>query len=195
MNEMSLGRQRLVALVLLLAVIVAVWGLVVLPVIDGFADRSVARDDLLATYIRNDRMVADIPAWRVEARRQKKTQAPFAIVVPAAGMGHEVLSKRLSRAVIAVGGTMLSSQTVRTRLPPDWAGVQSDIQLSIGQLAQILARLQNEEPYVVVDFISVGVIPPRQPGGLQNLAVRIAISAPLRIAPAPPGAGALARHA
>lgn len=195
MKAMSVLQQRLLALALLLVFAAAAWLLVVLPVIDGFADRSVVRDDLLAAYARNDRMMAGIPAWRMEIKQQKKTQAPFALEAPSLEMGHEILSKRMSQTVLGVGGTILSTQGVRTKLPPNWIGEQSDLQLSISQLAQLLTRFQNEEPYVVVDFLSVGVIPPSQPGGLQRLAVRIAISAPLRLGSQSPQPGAVARHA
>jgi hypothetical protein len=140
-------------------------------------------------------MMAGIPAWRMEIKQQKKTQAPFALEAPSLEMGHEILSKRMSQTVLGVGGTILSTQRMRSQLPLNWIGEQSDLQLSISQLVQLLTRFQNEEPYVVVDFLSVGVIPPSQPDGLQSLAVRLAISAPLRVDSQPSRPRAVASHA
>jgi hypothetical protein len=183
------------AIALLMGCAAGLWRFAILPLATGFLERQDARIRLLAAYARNDRMIAGLPAWRLEAEQQARTASAFAIVAPTMAVGNEALRQRMAQAVRAAGGTVLSTQMRQTDLPANWIGVQSDLKLTLSQLTAVLARFQNEEPYVVVDFLSVALNQERQPGGPESLMVRLAISAPLRINSPPPESRTAPGHA
>lgn len=187
--------RRLVAIGLLVCGLAAVWEFAVSPILEGFSRRRETRAELLAAYARNDHLIAGLSAWRMEAEQQARTQARFAIAAPTAGVGSEALIQRMSGTVRAAGGTVLATQPVPSGLPPNWIGVQSDLRITLSQLTAVLARFQNEEPYVVVDFLSVAVSPQRQPGSPESLAVRLAISTLLRVSSPPAQPRTASRHA
>ncbi len=195
MRAISSRERRLVAVGLLLCCIAGIWEFAVMPLLDGFAMRAETRTDLLAAYARNDSILAGLPAWRREAEQQTRTASRFAISAPTAVVGVETLTQRISQVVRAAGGTVQSTQEVQADLPRTWIGVQSDLRLTISQLNAVLARFENEEPYVVVDYLSIAVNPERRPGGAESLAVRMAISAPVRVDPQPARPRTVARHA
>jgi len=195
MRALSSREQRLLAIGLLMCVVVGTWQLLIQPLVDGFAERSETRADLLGAFALNDRILAGLPVWRMEAEHQAQTAARFTISAPTTNVGSEYLVQRISRTVRAAGGAVLSTQVIYADLPQHWIGVQSDLQLTVSQLNAVLTHIQNEEPYVVVDFLSIGINPPRQLGGAESLTVRIAISAPLHISTPAVGPGTVARHA
>jgi hypothetical protein len=187
--------QRLLAAGLLLCCLAGIGEFIILPIVDGFIDRREALAELSAAYIRNDHVIAGLPAWRMEAEEQAKTAGRFAIVAPTAAVGNEALVQRMSQTVRAAGGTVLSTQKVQSDLPRNWIGIQSDLRLTLSQLTTVLAHFQNEEPYVVVDFLSVGVATRRGPDEPESLAIRLAISTLLRVSPPPAQPRAIVRHA
>lgn len=194
MRAFTAREQRLIAVGLLLCTVLGAWNLVLMPLVDGFLQRSQQRDDLRAEYLRNDRILAGLPVWRTDAQKQSKTAARFGITAPNKTAGVEILRRRLSSAAVTVGGTVLSQQEVQANLPAGWIGVQGDLRLSMSQMKTLLERFQNEEPYVVVDYLTIGIGTVR-PGEPQTLAVRLAISAPLRSDAPPSGPRKTARHA
>ncbi|MEJ1970190.1 MAG: type II secretion system protein GspM [Rhizomicrobium sp.] len=195
MRPLAARERSLVAIALLLAGAAAVWNFVAVPVAEGFAERAERRAELRATYVRNDRVLAGLPGWRMEAEQQAQTAARFAIDAPSTVVGVQALTTRLSQSVRGAGGSVLSSQQAQMSLPDGWIGISSNLRLNMTQLNAVLARLQSEEPYVVVDYLSIGVEPRRQPGEAQSLVVRLDISSPVRVSPGPARTRTVAGHA
>ncbi|MBV9990745.1 MAG: hypothetical protein JOZ72_05575 [Alphaproteobacteria bacterium] len=180
MRPLEPRERRIVALAILVAALVVVYYGLVDPIIGGFIGRAEERSDLVATYERNQRVLAGISTWRAEADQQTATQSQYAITAPTKVLAAENLKQRLTRLATQVGGT---AQGV-TDLPSDTDNsvrVRADLQLTMTQLYKSLTRLENEAPYVVVGYVSVVADRAVQTGHLATMDVRIEVSAPVRI--------------
>jgi Type II secretion system (T2SS), protein M subtype b len=177
-----LPRERmLVAIGLLIAVFAVVWLGVLSPLIDGFVERSDQRESLLMLYARNQRILAGIPVWREQAEEQKASASKFELTAPTEALAAEALKSRLNKLSDDVGGTVQSIQDIQEDVPAGWIRVRADLQLTDGQLYKCLARLESEEPYVVVEHLSIAADNALQTGHLGPMAVRIEVSAPVRL--------------
>lgn len=180
MRPLEPRERKVVAVAILLAALVVVWYALVNPLLVGFIDRAEERSELLATYQKNQRVLAGIANWREEADQQSATQSQYAIVAPTKVLAAENLKQRLNRLANMVGGSV---QTV-SELPAEsdgWVRVRADMQLTMSQLYKSLSRLENEAPYVVVGYVSVVADRAVQTGHLATMDVRIEVSAPVRI--------------
>src|SRR5215468_7950978 len=106
MRTFSARERRLIAVGLLIAAIAVIVLGVFVPIIGGFALRAEERSDLLATYDRNQRVLADIPNWRAEAEHQKKSEEDFAISAPTEALAAEKLKGRITQMTNNEGGTV-----------------------------------------------------------------------------------------
>ena|ERR1700761_1431422 len=195
MKVISGREQRLVAIALLLLLIFGFTDFAIMPLIEGFVTRAQSREDLMAQYARNDRVLAGLPGWRLQAQAQLQTVSRFAIIAPTMAVGMEMLKQRVTQDVRAAGASPQAFQPTEADIPKGWIGVRGDLQLTLSQLDAMLIRLQNEEPYVVIDYLSIAALGNQQPGEPQTLAVRIALSSPLRLDPPSSKPGATAGHA
>jgi hypothetical protein len=180
MRPLEPRERKIVAVAILVAALVLVWYALVNPLLVGFIDRAEERSELLATYQKNQRVLAGISNWREEADAQTATQSQYAIVAPTKVLAAENLKQRLNRLANMVGGSV---QTV-SELPDEsegWVRVRADMQLTMSQLYKSLTRLENEAPYVVVGYVSVVADRAVQTGHLATMDVRIEVSAPVRI--------------
>lgn len=180
MRPLEPRERKVVAVAILLAALVVVWYALVNPLLVGFIDRAEERSELLATYQKNQRVLAGIANWREEADEQTASQSQYAIVAPTKVLAAENLKQRLNRLANMVGGSV---QTV-SELPAEsdgWVRVRADMQLTMSQLYKSLSRLENEAPYVVVGYVSVVADRAVQTGHLATMDVRIEVSAPVRI--------------
>ncbi|GAA0528326.1 hypothetical protein FHS83_002295 [Rhizomicrobium palustre] len=192
--RLSPREKKLAAFALLFALVALIWYGALLPIIDGFADRAEARVDLREQYSRNDHILAGLAGWRMAAKQQSDTEARFSIVAPTRQVGIEIINRRIAQTARAVGGTVVASQEVHSGIPRDWISVRSDMRLTLGQLNAVLTRLQSEEPYVVVDYLSIGTAGNPQSSEPDSLAVRLEVSAHLHIETTP-ASGANPDHA
>jgi type II secretion system (T2SS) protein M len=181
MRQLAPRESRLVAVGILVALIAAIWFGLIEPVIGGFVDRAGERRDLLATYARNERVLAGIAAWREQADSQKETARDFALVAPTEALAAEMLKQRLNRLTGQVGGTVQSVSDIQADVPTGWVRVRADLQLTMSQLYKSLARLESEAPYVVVGYVSVAADRASQTGHLATMDVRVEISAPVQL--------------
>jgi general secretion pathway protein M len=180
MNHLSLRERRLVAVLILVALIAGVWFFAVSPVLAGFTARQAERQSLLALYQRNQRLLDAVPVWRAEAERQKRSASTFAVVATSDLQAQEALRDRITNAVLAVGASAPSVQDRQGDIRPGWIGARADVQLTQDQLNQSLRRLETEEPYVVVDYISITAERAFRSGRAEPLDVRLDVSAPFR---------------
>jgi general secretion pathway protein M len=184
MNGLSARERRLVAVAILIGVMAAIWLAVVAPLTGGFAAREAERQGLLADYRRNQRLIASIPSLRAQAEAQKRTAQAYALSAPSQLQAQEALRQRISAAMTAAGAAAPSVQDVQTDLPAGWIGARADAQLTRSQLNESLRALENEEPYVVVDYISINADQAFRSGRAGPLDVRLELSVPFRLADA-----------
>jgi hypothetical protein len=181
MRTLGARERRLLAIGLLLAVVaVVVFGLI-WPIVAGIAHRAEERSDLIATYVRNQRVLAGIPLWRAQAVQQKATISQYALVAPTGALAAEMLKQRLNRMTAQEGGTVNSISEIQGDVPEGWVRVRADLQLTMSQLYKSLARLESEAPYVVVGYLSVSADRASKTGHLAPMDVRIEVSAPVRL--------------
>ena len=179
MRALQPRERKIVALGILVAMLFAVWYVLIDPLIVGFIDRAQERAELGTTYEHNARVLSGIANWRQEADEQSATQSQYGIVAPTKVLAAEALKQRMSKLAAAVGGSV---QGV-SELPADkenWVRVRADLQLTMSQLYKSLNRLENEAPYVVVGYVSVVADRAIQTGHLATMDVRLEVSAPVR---------------
>lgn len=181
MKQLSPRESRLVAVGILIASLAVAWLVVVGPILDGFSERAATRQTLLETYSRNQRMLAGIPIWREQIEEQRRTAGAFAITAPTEALAAEQLKTRLSRMTTEEGGTLTEIQDLEDGVPNGYVRIRADMQMTLGQLYKSLARLESEEPYVVVESLSVVADHAAKTGHLGPMAVRLEISAPVRV--------------
>src|SRR5262249_47406238 len=75
-------------------------------------------------------------------------------------------------------GALAAFQPMEANVPPGWVRARADLHLTMDQLYQGLIRLERSEPYVVVEYLSVGADRALQTGHLAEMDVRIEVSAP-----------------
>jgi general secretion pathway protein M len=184
MNGLTARERRLVAVAILLALLAAAWIAVVSPLLASFAARETERQGLLADYQRDQRLIAAIPGLRAQAEAQKRTAAAFALVAPSQLQAQEALRDRITAAVTAAGAGAPTVQDVQADLPLGWIGARAEAQLTRSQLNESLRVLENEEPYVVVDYISIDAEQAFRTGRAGLLDVRFELSVPFRLADA-----------
>jgi general secretion pathway protein M len=185
MNRLSSRERKLVALALLVLAIAVVWLGLIAPVVNGFDQRAAERRNLLAVYQRNQRLMDAMPAWRAQAETQKRTLPTYAIIAPSQSQGQELLNQRLATAISVDGAPPPTVQDLQTELPPGWIGSRADAQLTLPQLVASLRRLETEEPYVVVERLSISAEQAFHTGQDGPLSVRLEVSAAFH--PAGPG--------
>jgi hypothetical protein len=181
MRPLAQRERRLIALGILFALVAVVVLGVIVPLVGGMAARALERGDLVATYVRNQRVLAGIPVWRAQAEEQKSNAADFAIVAPTGALAAEMLKQRISRMTNEQGGSVQTISEIQGDVPDGWVKVRADLQLTIAQLYKSLARLESEAPYVVVGYVSVAADRAQKTGHAAPMDVRIELSAPVRL--------------
>lgn len=182
MKPLSPRERRLIALGLAVAAIVLVQGFVVQPIVEGFVDRASAREELEAEYQRNARILDGAVAWRELASRQAETMPNFALVADDAPSALNILQTRLSDVLSQEGGT-IRSVGEREASRADRVGVGADAEMTLPQLFRSLARLEHEDPYVLVDSLAIAAVREGGTDGAIRLSVRLEISAPILVRP------------
>ena len=181
MRPLAPAERRLLAVGILIALVGVVLLGVIALVIAGMASRAEERRELIATYVRNQRVMAGIPIWRAQAVQQKSTAANFAIVAPTGALAAEMLKQRITRMTNEEGGAVDTISEIQGDVPEGWVRVRADLQLTMSQLYKSLTRLESEAPYVVVGYVSVAAERASKTGHAAPMDVRIEISAPVRL--------------
>jgi general secretion pathway protein M len=175
MRPLSARERRLVAIGILVALVAVVWFGLISPVLGGFWSRTEERHALQAQYDRDSRTVASIPILKHEAQQQRRTEEQYAIAASTPELASKQLQDRVAKSVGAVGGLVRSSVPLDTTASE--VGMRVDLQLTNQQLNQLLKRLESEEPYVVVGYISVAADRAFETGKLAAMDVKLQVSA------------------
>lgn len=179
MKPLSARERRLAAIAILLAIVAGLWLGVVSPVIGGFLERGEERARLERDYARNARIIDSIRIWKHQALAQERDAGRYALSAPNATIAAQRLQQHVARIVGSVGGSIVRSGPQEPSVPGT-ARVGADLQLTLSQLYQVLKGIESGEPYVVVEFVSVGAERAFQTGHLAPLDVRLRLAARFR---------------
>jgi general secretion pathway protein M len=183
MKPLEPRERKLVAVGLLVGAVAVTWLGVIAPLVGGAQARSERRQELLARYQANQRLMAALPSLRAEALVQRRSAALYQITAPTETLATEALRQRLSQALTDAGGTVTAVQPIQSDVPRGWISVRADARINLTQLLASLRRLENEPPYVVVDYASLGAERALLTGHAAPLDVRLQVSALVHAAP------------
>ncbi|MFZ0267900.1 type II secretion system protein GspM [Caulobacter sp.] len=181
MRTLAPRERKLIAVGLLVLVVGLAWLLIAAPVLAGFQARRDEREALVGAWRRDQHLLQAIPLLRAEALDQRRTGRDFKISAPSASQAAEALKQRLNATLTASGGQVSGLQEVRADIPAGWVSARADARITLTQLDDSLRRLQNDKPYLVVEYTLVGADRPQSQYG--SLDVRLQVSALVRAAP------------
>jgi hypothetical protein len=184
MRPLAPRERRLVAVGLLVGVIAAAWLLVAAPVIGGFQARADQRRQLITRYGDDQRLLASVPSLRTSALAERRSAPLYQISAPSENLAAEALKQRLVATLTESGGVVSAAQQVQAEVPPGWISIRADAQINLTQFSAGLRRLENETPYVVVEYASLAANRALVTGHAAPLDVRLQVSALYRAAPA-----------
>jgi len=176
MRPLTPRERRLVALGLLVLAIGLVWLVLIGPLVGGFVDRAEQRRELANTYRRNERLIAALPALRASAEAQRVNAARFAVAAPSEPLAVEVLKERLQHLATDEGFAVTAIEDLQADAPAGDIKLRADVTLTLTQLYETMKRLESEDAYVVVDYISVSADRSLAAGRLAPLDVRLELS-------------------
>lgn len=177
MRPLSPRERRLVAVGVLAGLIAFGWLAVVGPVLGGFQARDAQRQAALDRHARNQRLLDGQGFVRAAAAEQRRSGRAFRITAPSQATAVEALKQRLATSLSQDGGAVAAVEEVRADVPSGWISVRADATMTLPQLNASLRRIENETPYVVVDYASISAEQSIRTGRPGPLAVRLQISA------------------
>ena len=180
MRPLTARERRLVALGLLVLAIGLFWLAVIGPLVGGFIDRAHERRDLWAAHRRNERLIGSLPALRATAEAQGRLAPRFAMAAASEAAAAEAFKDRLRRLATDEAFTIKAIED----LPADGLAtavkVRADLTITLPQLYETVRRLQSEDAYVVVDYLSVTADRSLASGRLAPLDVRLELTSAWR---------------
>lgn len=145
--------RRLVAIAILVAVLALLVRGLVMPIVDGFGERSAARRQLEIDYARNARVIASAARITRTAERQKTELRAFILAAPSAEVAGDRLQERIETGIESVGGEFRSAEA--RPIADEQLRMRVDARLTLAQVTQLLAILQNRPPYVAIEGLTI----------------------------------------
>ena len=176
MTSLSQREQRLIAALILLLIVAAVWLLILAPLIDGFAERSATRQQLTETVERNDRLIASIPQLRRRIELQRPDRARLTVAAASRDSAGDLLRQRLQRSFEGAGASV--SGLGESGTSGTWVGASVEGAVTLDQLIRVLEELQNQPPYLVVTGLTVVADRAFQNGKLDVMNVKVDVAVP-----------------
>lgn len=177
MRPLAPRERRLVAVGVLVGAVVLGWLVVVGPILGGFQARDERRQAALDRHVRDQRLLASLPALRAVLAEQKRTSRAFQITAPSQGLAVDALKQRLVGSLSQEGGVVSGAEEVKADMPAGWVSARADATMTLTQLNAGLRRIENEAPYVVIDYVSINADQAARTGQPGPLVVRLQISA------------------
>jgi type II secretory pathway component PulM len=177
MTGLSDRERRLIAVLILVAVIALGWLAVLSPIISGFETRAAERERLALVQASNQRLIDNIARLRCQAEAQKADSPRFHIIAATPEAAAETLKDRVSALVSAGGGEVRALQDIEAG--EGRIELRIEARLGEGQLVPLLERLRNAEPLLIVTALSVAA-PGAEPAAAttnRQLDVRIDVAA------------------
>jgi type II secretory pathway component PulM len=179
MTNLSDRERRLVAILILVALITLGWLAVVSPILGGFEARAAERERLALVQASNQRLIDNVARLRKQAEAQKADMARYHVIAPTPEAAAETLKDRLAALIGEAGGEVRAMQDVEAE-----AGrieLRIEARLDETQLVRLVERLQNAEPLLVVRTLSVAAntAPGADPAALSSrkLDIRLDVAA------------------
>ena len=179
MKALSPRERRLVAILILVAAIAAIWFGLISPLFTGFSDRAEQRVQLQQQFVRNERQIATIARLRRSIEQQRLSNADYRTPGDTVTAAAETLKERLSNLVSAGGGELRAVQDVSDR--PGWARIWVEARMSLPQLVSTLTKVQNQTPFLAVNGVTISADRALQSGKLDIMDVRIEVSSPIAL--------------
>lgn len=176
MKTPSAREQRLIACLLLVAVVALVWIGIVRPIRDGFDQRREERTQLLLQHQRNQQAAAALPLLRAAARTQRADTQRFLLTASSPQAAHDRLRDLVRRAAFRNKIVMKTSQSVESK--PGWASLRGNGVVGLDGLARFLADVQNDQTVVLISTTSIAANAAFQTGTAAPMEVQLEISAP-----------------
>ena len=177
MRPMTPRERRLLAIGVLIAGVALLWLAGIQPLVGGFIDRAAQRNELRNTYMRNQRLAAALPAWRIAAESQRRDASRFLIPAAAQPLAAEALKERVQKLASDEGFPVTGIEDLQGDAAPGIVRVRADFTLTLTQLCETLRRLENEGAYVAIDYLSIAANDGTAGSRLGSLAVRVELSA------------------
>lgn len=176
MKTPNAREQRLIAVLILVAVLAIAWLGIVQPLVEGFAERREARALLLAQHRRNQQVAASLPLLRAAARRQRADAPRFALPARNGAEAIERLRDLVRAAAKRNAVVMRMSQSGADR--PGWAMLRVNGVMELGHFARFVADVQNGQPIMLITSTSIAANAAFQTGTAGPMEVQLEISAP-----------------
>lgn len=176
MRMLSKRERRLVAVGGLVAAAGLLWLGVIDPVLSGFDERAQARDKLALQYAHNEQTIAALPRLRRLARQSAGESKAFALSAATPDAAGQLLEERMRASVEAGGGEYRAGDHDGTT--PDRIHAHAVVRMPVDKLVTWLERLQNQQPYCVVEQLGIGADAALASQKAENLDVKIEISIP-----------------
>lgn len=182
MRALSERERRLVALLLLIALLAGAYYALVAPILDGFASRAEKRAHLSLRAQHNQRTIAALPHLGRQAAQQRAAAADYEIEASSPEAGREWLQERLRHAVVTAGGEYQDGADGEGRT--GWVHARARARLTLPQLVAVLTSLQAEPPWLIVESLAVTANDALAGGPSLTMDVDIEAAIPVRIAAA-----------
>jgi Type II secretion system (T2SS), protein M subtype b len=179
-RTLSARERRLIAVLILAAVLAAGWLLIVAPVVSGFSEREARRGALRQQYQTNQRIIGSIPRLRRQVERQRDSLGSFAVTAATPAAASLSQQERTQRIIENAGGEARTVEEVEATASD--VRVRASALLSLDQVAIVLSRLQNEPPYATIEALDIAADQAVISGKLEPMEVSFEVSVPVILA-------------
>lgn len=153
MTALSDRERRLIAILVLIAMIAVGWLAILSPILSGFETRAAERERLALVQASNARLMDNIARLRRQAETQRAGQARFHLIAPTPAAAAEALKEQVSTLVGTAGGEVRALQDLEAA--EGRVELRLEARLGEAQLIRLLERLQNAEPLLIVRSLSL----------------------------------------
>lgn len=174
MRPMSARERKLVAIGLLVAAVALIWLGLVQPIYGSFANNAERRTELRLQYAQNERLIARTSALRRAAEEQKRLRVLYSLDAPNAEQAGELLKERLEASLEKVGGELRTTENVDA--PSGWVRASATALVSNDQLTVWIGLLNNEQPYLAMESLTIVADRALNSGRLDLMDVKIEVS-------------------
>lgn len=169
MTSPSPRLRRLLALSLLVALVLAVYGVAIGPLLDSYANNKRAIEELRNAEGRYAEVAGEAPALQKQLESLRRQSAATAGYLEGQNetMIAAALQDRVKAAVMQTGGQLKSTQVLSSagNTKSRRVAVRANIALSLAALQRVLYELESGSPYLFVDNLGVRPLVNPRAGG------------------------------
>ncbi len=178
LSEIRFGtrERKLLAVGILVLVVVLAYLAIVAPIVRGFAERRDERETQLLRYQRNERLIASVPRLRRVVEQQAPQRRRFVLEASDQAEARDYLQERLRSVLAGVGTDLANAEAVEGEQGA--VAISGTARMSYPQLLHLMQKIQNDEPFVLLDGITVVANQALASGQLDTMDVKIDISIP-----------------